>query len=388
MAALTYPPGVTHPWPHLAGGTRAVLTRILLHGAMPRAEAAKHLGLSKASLSRITKDLIGRGLLVEGATELRAATGRPSEMLHLGADSRHFLGIKLTGDHVYAVVTTLQAEVVAVRQEPLRATELTSVVEQIGEFADEWRTAYPNLTAVGVCLAGAIDRRGPDPIVRNSTYLGWREASLARLVADRTGLPTAIDNDVQALTVAEHWFGAGVGLMSMVLLTVGVGVGCGIVINGELVAGAHGIPGQVGHLVVDPAGPQCIGHRGCVGTYLVNDAIVRAAGGEAADPGAYGLALAQARAGDVRAVQAFRDAGRALGVLIGTVANLVDPERIILTGDGLPLYEIAQDVITEVMRATYAQDPENLVLDVQPFDFLEWARGGAALAIRSLLSRR
>ncbi|WP_245589476.1 ROK family transcriptional regulator [Amycolatopsis balhimycina] len=368
------------PWPQLPEAARQVLLEVLVHGPISRAEIAARLQVSRPTLSRITRQLFDDGLLAEGGTQLRSTTGRPSELLHVNGAARHFFGVKLTGDHLYAVVTDLNAEVVASVNTPLRSADVTEVVGQIAEVASALRTTFPDLTAAGVTLAGTV-RAGS---VHGSAYLHWSNVPLADLVAEATGLPTAVDNDVQALTAAEHWFGAGAGLRALVLVTIGVGIGCGLVLNGELVEGAHGTAGRAAHLVVDQSGPVCdLGHRGCAASYLLNESIVRALG--AAD---YADAVAQARAGEPAARRVFGDAGFALGIIIGTVANLVDPQKVVPTGDGLPLYEVAADRVREGIEKSYEPDPAQLDLDVQAFDFGEWARSGAALAIRAALTGR
>jgi predicted NBD/HSP70 family sugar kinase len=100
----------------------------------------------------------------------------------------------------------------------------------------------------------------------------------------------------------------------------------------------------------------------------------------------YDEAVARARAGDPDAKRVFDDAGYALGVLIGTAANFIDPQKVLLTGDGLPLHEVSGQRVTEGVEAAYEADPALIDLDVQPFDFDEWARSGAALAIRAALT--
>ena len=101
----------------------------------------------------------------------------------------------------------------------------------------------------------------------------------------------------------------------------------------------------------------------------------------------YEQAVARARAGDPAAKEVFDNAGYALGVLIGTAANLLDPRKVLLTGDGLPLYEVSPDRVADGVKASYEADPALIDLDVQPFDFTEWARSGAALAIRAVLTQ-
>ncbi|OKI27917.1 sugar kinase [Saccharothrix sp. CB00851] len=353
-----------------------MLLEVLIHGAMPRAEIAARLHLSRPTLTRVTRTLVLHGLLVEGETQLRSSTGRPSEMLHVRGDSHHFLGVKLTADRLYAAVTDLTATVVETTDHSLRSTDPADVVAQIADLA----TGLPAVTAIGVTLGGIVHHG----VVTQAEFLGWADVTLRDDLVAATGVPTAVDNDVQALTSAEHWFGAGAGLDSMVLITVGAGVGCGIVVDGELVRGAHGLPPRIAHILVDPTGPRCgYGHRGCASSYLMTHVMLRQLDG---DP-TYEQAVDRARAGDPAAKRVFDNAGYALGVLIGTVANFLDPRKVLLTGDGLPVYEVSPDRVADGIRASYEADPALIDLDVQPFDFTEWARSGAALAIRAALTR-
>ncbi|WP_259461048.1 MULTISPECIES: ROK family transcriptional regulator [unclassified Microbacterium] len=374
-------------WPTMSAASRAVLREIVVHGALPRAELAARLGLSKPSLTRITRSLVDEDFLLEGGTELRSGLGRPSELLHLKADSRRFVGFKLTGDHLYAVVSDLGATVVDTHDEPLVDRSVPSVLNQISQVVAAFEKEWGPLTALGVALAGTIQGAGRSRIVRESAFLGWADVPLLRLLEDATGLPCSVDNDVQALTAAEHWFGAGAGLRTMAVITVGVGIGCGLVVNDELVEGAHGTPGNMSHIIVNPAGPYCDrGHRGCASSYLTSSAIAGALPRDAGGERTYEHALEQARAGRPSALQAFADAGFALGCIIGTVANLIDPAKVILSGDGLAVFEFADADVWRGIRQTYHEDLDQVDVDVQPFDFGEWARGGAVLAIRNAIS--
>ncbi|GAB2978934.1 ROK family protein [Saccharothrix stipae] len=370
-------PRTAPSWPDLPEVARDVLLEVLIHGAMPRAEIAARLHLSRPTLTRVTRTLVLHGLLVEGETQLRSSTGRPSEMLHVRGESHHFLGVKLTADRLFAAVTDLTATVVETVDQPLRSADPADVVEQVAEVA----AAFPGLTAIGVTLGGIVR----DGVVVEAGFLGWADVALGEQVAAATGVPTAVDNDVQALTSAEHWFGAGAGLESMVLITIGAGVGFGLIVDGRLVRGAHGLPPRMAHILVDPSGPLCgYGHRGCASSYLMTHVMLRQLDGGPT----YDEAVARALAGDPDAKRVFDNAGYALGVLIGTAANFIDPRKVLLTGDGLPLYEVSEQRVAEGIAAAYEADPALIDLDVQPFDFDEWARSGAALAIRATLTSR
>jgi len=174
------------------------------------------------------------------------------------------------------------------------------------------------------------------------------EQRFAAMLTERFGLPAFVDNDCNALALAEWMFGAGRGARSMVLLAPGTGFGTGIVLDGRLVRGAHGYGAELGHTPVKFDGPPCwCGGRGCLALYASGRGITDAARAIAATPG--GVALRDAAGGDVAAITAplvfsLADAGdraatalveqacQALGAMLGTVVNGLNPEVIVLTG--------------------------------------------------------
>ncbi len=370
-------------WPHLTGVERAALRELLIHGSLPRAEIARRVNVSRASLTRASRVLMEHSLVAEDEIALRGAMGRPSEMLVVREDTHHLLGIKLTGDSVFAVVTDLRARSVAEVEERLVSTSVEDTVDQIVRIHERFARSFGDIRAAGICLAGDLAQIDGRQIVVASFFLRWQNVPLAELLEQRLGIPVTADNDVRALTAAEHWFGAGAGCDSLALVTVGAGIGFGLVIEGRVVTGHNGSAGKLDHLIVDSNGPPCgLGHHGCASAYLPSASIVTAVGVEGLDyPGAVELA----RAGDPAAKCAFDGAARALGVLIGTVLNGLDPEKVVLTGDGLALMDISGDVVMHTIDAVRLPSDRPVPLDVQPFEFTEWARAGAVVAIRSLL---
>ncbi len=373
----------SEPWPALSDLERHALRELLIHGPKSRAEIARELGMSRASLTRVTRTLVEHGLVAEGAMELRGVTGRPSELLHVQPGARRFLGVKLTSDTLFAVVTDLSAQVLASHDEPLASQEVEDVVAQIGGVCERLAGGPPGIAAAGICVAGDVVAADGRQIVVDSPFLGWRDVELSRLVQERLGVPVSTENDVRSLTAAEHWFGVGAGFDSMALLTVGAGIGFGFVMGGKVVTGAHGKAGRLDHLLIDPSGPRCkYGHRGCASTYLPNGSIIAAMRTPGLD---YETALALARSGDHAARQAFSEAGHALGVLVATVADAFDPQKIVITGDGIAVTELAREEIDAAIAMHRHPTGAPIDLEIQPFAFVEWARAGAVLAIRARL---
>lgn len=368
-------------WPDLHDAQRTVLLEVLINGATSRAELSRRTGLSRTSLTRLTRDLVELGLVAEGETNVPNGRGRPSEILHLQPASAHFAGIKLTGEALYAVVTDLHANVIEIEERPLVSRYVPDVVSQMAQMVARFRESHPRLASVGVCLAGDVEQVRGRSVIVGSHFLGWDNVPLGSLVEAETGLPIAIANDVQALTAAHHWFGAGVGRSSLVLIGLGAGIGAGIVVNGELVRGSHGHPGKIGHIPVRDSGPTCDrGHVGCASAFVTIPAILH----NAADTD-FDRVIERARSGDAVAETAINDAGYALGVVVAQLLNLIDPEKIVVTGEGL----IVARAGSASMEAAIAErlDPasERSDIEVRDFAFADYAWAAAVSAIRRVV---
>ncbi|WP_353807584.1 ROK family transcriptional regulator [Agromyces sp. SYSU T00194] len=366
-------------FPRLHDGQRAVLLDVLIHGERSRAELARRNNLSRASLARLTRELVDLGFVEEVAPATPPnGRGRPSEMLRIRPDSAHFVGVKLTGEALYAAVTNLHAEVLVTEEHPLASREVADVVALIADVVARARTASPRLSAVGVCLAGDVHLERGSAVVVGSHFLGWDQVPLEALVQRATGLPATISNDVQALTLAHHWFGAGVGLGTLAVIGLGAGIGAGLVVNDELVRGSRGHPGKVGHLRVSETGPSCDrGHVGCASAYVTIPALLRNSGVDG-----FWETIDAARAGEPRASAAVAGAARALGIVIAQIANLIDPQKVIVSGEGREVANVDRGLLDRVVAEYLDPAMEPFELDVHDFRFADYAWGAAISAIR------
>jgi predicted NBD/HSP70 family sugar kinase len=305
-------------------------------------------------------------------------------MLDIRADSAQFAGIKLTGEALYAVVTNLRADVIDRVEYALPPSRsVPDVVDLIGSVVNGFGVSHPRLASVGVCLAGDVEDTGGGAELVDSPFLGWGRVPLQRMVEESTNLPTVISNDVQALTAGHHWFGAGVGCSSLVVVSFGAGIGAGLVVHGKVVRGARGHPGKVGHLLVSgtESGPACDrGHRGCVSAWVTVPAIVANAG--AAD---FEDAIARAGRGDPRAVEAVRHAAHALGAAVAYLIDLVDPEKVIVTGEGLAAVRESESSFAEGVQARLDPASEAVPIDFVDFHFADYAWAASIAAIRRVI---
>lgn len=372
-------------WPELLDTDRRVLLELLLRGSQSRVRLAERLGLSRTSLTRIARGLIEAGLVSEGEVHNSGARGRPAESLDLRPDAAYFLGLKLTGDAAYLVRTDLAATVRAEAEVPLPGREVTEVVDFLGRFINDFVADGPAPVVLGVAAAGDVVRKDGRMRLQRSNFLGWHDVPLADLLAARTGFPVTLANDVQALTAAHHWFGGLQNHRSLVVFGVGAGIGAGIVVQDELLTGAHGRAGRVGHLRIGGVGRVCEnGHVDCVHSFVTMPAIEYNAG---VAPGAYAEALVRARTGESVALEAFGRAADALGAVVADAVNAFDPEIISIMGEGRDMVELAPVRLDSALADQLEQgDPGSVRIEIPEFHFGLYARGAAVSAMRELLA--
>ncbi|MEU4603421.1 ROK family transcriptional regulator [Kribbella sp. NPDC023972] len=377
-------------WRPLTGPSRQVALEILLDGPLSRAELSRRVGLSPGSLTRLTKPMVESGLLVEvsaGPTDARV--GRPSQPLDLDPAAHHFAGIKLTGDTAIGVLTTLRAEVIASIERPLTDHTPSAVCRLVLELADDLAVRVPGqrpITGLGVTVGGRVTDSSE---VRWGPYLNWVDVPLGELLAAGTDTPVVVANDLNALTEATHWFGAGRGSARFVLLTIGVGIGYGLVIHNRTVDSPDTSIGLIGHHPLVPNGPRCDrGHHGCALSVLTVGAITEQVGSALGRSVDYEECLDLAAKGDTAALQVVGRAGRALGRLIAAAANFTMPELVVLGGEGVRLAEVAQDELLAGLHGDRHPSGSELPMVLQPADFTEWARGAAVVAIQTFVLGR
>ena len=374
-----------------------VLNIVKAEGPVSRTEIVRLSGLSPATVSEITGDLIAEGLIYEKAAG-DSTGGRPPILLALSQDAAYVVGLKLAEGHISAAMTDIEANILSTLTVPVTGmtvvgravAALAGVVDRVISGASVPRE---RVTGVGIGLAGVIDaERG---LCRFSPILGWRDVELKRLVEDRIGIPVYVDNDVNTLAMAEKWFGAGQGVDDFLVVTVGRGVGLGIVVNGQFYRGTRGGGGEFGHTMIGQDGPLCdCGKRGCLEAYVADPALVRAAR-EAAAQGKLGgvdpddLTVEQvtelAQAGDETLRDIFASAGRVLGIGIANLMNVFNPALIIISGEGVRagdlLFGPMREAVAECVFGGLEDDTE---IVVQEWDDEAWAWGAASLVLQGI----
>jgi predicted NBD/HSP70 family sugar kinase len=370
-----------------------VLNNIKNQGPVSRTEIARSTGLSAATITSISGELIESGLVFEKEAG-DSSGGRRPIMLALNTQGGCVIGIKLAEDHVTGALTDLRANISAKLTRPLTEQSVDCALDTMSDVVNslllEKRYRKAQFLGVGVGLAGIIDfQKG---ILRYSPIFGWMNVPLGEMLAERIGAPVHIDNDVNTLTITELWFGQGKGVNNFLTVTIGRGVGLGIVLNGQVYLGMQGGAGEFGHTVIDPGGPLCAcGNHGCLETFVSDPAIMQTAN-QARQQGLIPPDVitideftSLAESGHQLAGEIFAEAGSILGLGIANLINLLSPELIIISGEGVR----AGELLFEPMRATVAANvmpglAGDTLIQVDPWDDYAWARGAAGLVLRDL----
>jgi glucokinase len=257
------------------------------------------------------------------------------------------IGLDIGGTKIAGGVVTAGGVVLERTRVPTPPADGAATLAAMVAVVDQLRARHPGVDAVGVGAAGMVE--WPRGRLRWAPHNAYRRLELRRLLHERTGLPTVVDNDARAAAWAEARFGAGAGTDDLVLVAVGTGIGGGLVLDGAVYRGAAGLGGEVGHMIVAPDGDPCdCGNRGCLEAMASGSALGRAARELAErDPGGRLATLAggpqrvtgeivfqAAKEGDQAAIALFERTGYWLGVGIASLITIFDPD-VVVVGGGL-----------------------------------------------------
>lgn len=369
-------------------------------GQISRSDVAKQLEVSPASITALVGDLLDLGLLQENPDKTRVITrGRPPVALSVQPEAGYVVGIKLSRTRHTALLVDAAGKPLAQaslkcdqRRRPM-AQILNETEQVLDALLKQTDLARTDIACIGLGMPGMIDH-GAGRMVW-SPLLTDRDMALRQLAEDRFGVPVAVDNDANLVTLAELWFGKGRAMSDFAVVTIEQGVGMGVVINHRLYRGAGSLGMELGHTKVQLDGALCrCGQRGCLEAYVADYALVREAS-TALDTISQDASSAeatlqelfeQAKAGNEAARVIFRRAGRFLALGLSNVVNIFDPSLIILAGERMQYdYLYADDVMREMQSLSLNRaDDTPQKVETHAWGDLMWAHGAAALALSEI----
>lgn len=369
---------------------RRLLSALRVYGPLPRAELARRLSLTRASVTGMVDDLVARRLVEERPARddgQRRDVGRPGIDIALAPDGAHFLGVEIgvgvmrfalldltaspvdtetvdlpTGAGAEAAIGLIEARLAALRRNP--------------RFAKTIR-------AIGVTVPGLVRSDG---FVINLPILRWQHLPLGTLLDARIDLPCQIENNAHAAAFGHIYSNPQAGEGVVVYLKIGTGCGGAVIVDNKLLRGANGLGAEIGHLRVAEDGPLCsCGRRGCLETFVNLRALQRYATHKDVVERDVSIDLPNAvaerlAAGDREATAAIAELSSYLLRGLVDLTNLFNPDAIVIGGAMLPLLDPIVDRIAGPLAEQIVPGmpmPRLTISRIGPF---ECAIGAAAMA--------
>jgi len=323
-----------------------VLNLLRVNGPISRSAIARYLGLSPSVMTRMMRRLLDEGSVRE-IGEVNSGVGRRPVLLEFNDAFATAVGVHIQQDKVECALVDLGANILSrsetVLENPTNTSEMQNLlIRSLVAMIQE------DTVGIGIAVSGLIDVEAGEDVF--SPVLDWHNVPLRIPLENAVHLPVFIENDANALALAEHLHGSGREFDDVICVMVGEGVGGGIIINGELHRGALGASGEIGHTTLQLDGPQCrCGEKGCLEEYCSNRALLRKAN-ELGHQSVDSLANV-ARSGDREATEVFREMGQNLGIGVKDVVNIVSPEVVVLGGERMKDADLFFEDFTKTVLA-------------------------------------
>lgn len=330
--------------------TSLVLNALRLHAPISRADLANITKLNRSTISNIINVLIDDGLVLELDT-MESKIGRPGIALSLRPEGGAVIGVEIGVGFISVILTDFVANILWRDwiEFPLKSTQIEAVskaeelIDQAVAFAN---TRKLKLLGIGLGVPGLVNVQKGELLF--APNLGWRNVPLRLMLSQRFHMPIYVENEANLGALGEYYFGVGRNVDNIIYLSSGVGLGGGLIINGQLFKGGRGFAGEIGHIQRDPQGEMCgCGRRGCwetqVGPRAVLQRVKRFIEADSKSSLAnntkedlekltFNQVVDHALNGDQLCRSAMEKVGENLGTGIADLANIFNPDMVIIGG--------------------------------------------------------
>ncbi|SMY10289.1 ROK family transcriptional regulator [Flavimaricola marinus] len=371
-----------------------VLDCIRQTGEIARTDIATRVGVSPATVTAITVELLGAGLIEPVPTDafqVGAKRGRPREALRLKANAKLIAGMKVGWEAITVLLSDFCGNVLGSIHYPIARKRLSApdladlIIAAKTEACAQLGMSVDDVSVMSIGLAGHID--GASGHVHWSSAMTERNVDFCELLSTRATCPVFIENDANLVAKAEHLFGEGRNCDDFIVITLEHGIGMGIMIDGALYRGARGCGAEFGHTKVTLDGALCqCGQHGCLEAYAGEYALLDGAnmGGNGPYPNLTALTAAADR-GDQAAGYILDRAGRFFAMALANLINVFDPELLILAiKDSGPHPLCQSSVLDRVNDMVIQVDAPPPRIIVHGWGDLIWAKGAAAAGIEKV----
>lgn len=350
----------------------AVLERLHLGGPGSRSDLAATTGLNRSTIADIVGQLTDLGL-VEEMPALATGPGRPSPVVQTRPQGASVLAVELAVDSIAVATVGLGGHLYnRLRVDrPRGRFSPEETLEDVAKLAGPLVASLPKrdrLAGVGVAVVG-ITRRS-DGFVHLAPNLDWRDVPLARMLDAQLdlGVPVMVANEADLGALGEHRRGNHPGVGHLIYLSGEVGIGTGVIVDGKPLLGSAGYAGEAGHTIINPKGIECrCGSFGCWETEAGEAALIRRIGSldGLTGVGVIDAIADQATAGAAATIKAINEVGRWLGLGIGNLINLLNPEVVVLGGLYHRLYPFLEAAVIKGASTSALDAPRQMATIVR-----------------------
>lgn len=348
----------------------SVLNIIKEKEPISRRELADITGLTPPAITGIIREFLEFGLVEEEGLGLSGG-GRKPVKLRFNPAAGYVIGLEVTRCETTIGIADLKNHPSDIMRLPLDMTDpaagIPRLTEVVRELTVTGEAAGKRFLGMGIAFPGLINAR--DGIVTRSVNLGpaWRLYPLREQLQAATGLATVIENNSNASALAERWFGGGQESPDLVYVNLGEGISAGVMLDDRILQGFQGHAGEIGHIVMDEAGPVCnCGNRGCLEAICGIPALLKRAEACVAacaandplrrvwrDNGKIVLAdlMACALAENSCAARMLQETGRYVGRAVADIINLYNPRTVFVGGRMAAVAPAFIDILTETARS-------------------------------------
>jgi len=338
-----------------------VLNYVRARAPISRAEIARETSLQRSTVSAIIDDLQLEGLIEEIGTG-DSTGGRKPTLLRLKTGTPVAIGVDVTPRETTVVLSDLAGNLLETEEFPT-SSDIDYMNKQILAKVSHFVDLYPEANLeVGISVPGIADQTSGE--ILYVPYFQWSNWDIGRQITEQTGMEVVIDNDANAVALAELWFGNEEikRTRNFVMVFVGEGIGTGIVIDGQVYRGENGAAGEFGHMFVYENAPvtcSC-GRRDCWEAHASEKALLQryASSNGSAGQGSIDIdhLIGLAQNGEARAINKLKENAKYLGIGISNLLIGFSPQAVVISGSITKAWDLIKDEIEEAGRRSIRQE--------------------------------
>ncbi len=361
-----------------------ILELIKNTGGISRADLAKEINLTPASITKITKKLMDNGLVCEiGLGE--SSGGRPPRILELNKEAGNLISLYLAPDYIEVILYDLHLNKIYEEKKDIWIRTKSKVLSLIKTLlSNALNQTDKEVLGVGIAANGIVDANKGISIY--SPHYNWSNVDLKEFVKEEFSLRTYVENDVRAMAIGENNYGIGKGTENFIIINIENGVGSALYLNGKIYRGSFNGAGEFGHIPIEGNELRCsCGKKGCLETLVTNEQIELTFEEEFGEK-IKAREIYERYSNDIREGRKIvEDISKTLAKGLVPLINILDPQKIILVGDinfgGEKIYKLIKK---ELKKRTFGNMGEELEILANSFGHEGANMGAISLVMENL----